>query len=83
MNVEFAYTLVGVRSIPTKPPNIVNGFGSSSGQGRVSFKDKVLGIQTPPPMRERVNLIDNNLVRIEHDNGNCLLPKVYIDDSVF
>ena len=43
----------------------------------------MLGIQTPSPMRERVNLIDNNLVRIEHDNGNRLLPKVYIDDSVF
>ena len=43
----------------------------------------MLGIQTPSPMRERVNLIDNNLVRIEHYNGNRLLPKVYIDDSVF
>ncbi|KAJ6981101.1 hypothetical protein NC653_024480 [Populus alba x Populus x berolinensis] len=28
---------------PTKPPDIVNGFGSSSGQRRVSFRDKVLG----------------------------------------
>jgi hypothetical protein len=54
-----------VGSIPTKPPDIVNGFESSSGQERVSFKDKVLSIQTPPSMRERVNLIDNNLVRIE------------------
>ncbi|KAJ6932688.1 hypothetical protein NC651_008198 [Populus alba x Populus x berolinensis] len=34
-------------------------------------------------MKERVNLINNNLVRIEHDNENHLLPKVYIDDSVF
>ena len=63
--MEFANTLAKVRSIPTKPPDIVNRFESSSGQERVSFKDKVLGIQTPPSMRERVNLIDNNLVRIE------------------
>jgi hypothetical protein len=63
--VEFANTLAEVGSIPTKPPDIVNGFESSSGQERVSFKDKVLSIQTPPSMRERVNLIDNNLVRIE------------------
>ncbi|KAG6757064.1 hypothetical protein POTOM_037365 [Populus tomentosa] len=34
-------------------------------------------------MRERVNLIDNNLVCIEYDNENRLLPKVYIDDSIF
>ncbi|KAG6758941.1 hypothetical protein POTOM_035404 [Populus tomentosa] len=66
---------------PTKPPDIVNGFGSSSGQRRVSFRDKVLGIQSLSHMRERVNLIDNNLVCIEHDNENRLLPNVYIDDS--
>lgn len=43
----------------------------------------MLGIQTPPHMREKVNLIDNNLVYIEHDNENRLLPNVYIDDSIF
>ena len=63
--MEFANTLAKVGSIPTKPPDIVNGFESSLGQERVSFKDKVISIQTPPSMRERVNLIDNNLVRIE------------------
>jgi hypothetical protein len=58
--MESADTLARVRSLPTKPPDIVNGFGSSSRQGRVSFRDKVLGNQTPPPMRERVNLITND-----------------------
>ena len=82
MNAEFADILFGEDSIPMKPPDIVNGFVSSLSPGRVSFRDKVLGIQTPP-LREIVHLIDNNLVHIEHDNGNLLLPKIYIDDSVF
>ena len=82
MNAEFADILSGKDWIPTKPPDIVNGFVSSPSPGRVSFRDKVLGIQTPP-LREIVHLIDNNLVHIEHDNGNILLPKIYIDDSVF
>ncbi|KAG6790233.1 hypothetical protein POTOM_006381 [Populus tomentosa] len=42
MNVESADTLAGVRSLPIKPPDVVNGFGFSSGQGRDSFRDKVL-----------------------------------------
>jgi hypothetical protein len=83
MNAEFADILSGEDSIPTKPPDIVNGFVSPPSLGRVSFRDKVLGIQTSPPLRERVHLIDNNLVRIEHDNGNRLLLKIYIDDSIF
>jgi hypothetical protein len=83
MNAEFADILYGEDSIPTKPLDIVNGFVSSPSLGRVSFRDKVLGIQIPPPLREIVHLIDNNLVHIEHDNGNILLPKIYIDDSVF
>ncbi|KAJ6949732.1 hypothetical protein NC651_003648 [Populus alba x Populus x berolinensis] len=42
MNVVSADTLAGVRSLPTKPPDIVNEFGFSSGQERVSFRDKIL-----------------------------------------
>ncbi|KAJ6949733.1 hypothetical protein NC651_003648 [Populus alba x Populus x berolinensis] len=62
MNVVSADTLAGVRSLPTKPPDIVNEFGFSSGQERVSFRDKILGIQTPSSMRERVNLITDDSV---------------------
>ncbi|KAJ6965369.1 hypothetical protein NC652_003298 [Populus alba x Populus x berolinensis] len=34
-------------------------------------------------MREKSNLLDRKLVRIEHENGNRLLPKILIDDSIF
>jgi hypothetical protein len=30
-----------------------------------------------------MNLSDTNLVRIEHENGNRLLPKIFIEDLVF
>jgi hypothetical protein len=30
-----------------------------------------------------MNLIDTNLVGIEHENGNRLLPKIFIEDLVF
>ncbi|KAJ7014306.1 hypothetical protein NC653_003805 [Populus alba x Populus x berolinensis] len=41
MNVESTDTLAGVRSLPTKSPDVVNGFGFSLEQDRVSFRDKV------------------------------------------
>ncbi|KAG6793605.1 hypothetical protein POTOM_002820 [Populus tomentosa] len=40
MNVESTDTLAGVRSLPTKSPDVVNGFGFSLEQERVSFRDK-------------------------------------------
>ncbi|PNX93227.1 hypothetical protein L195_g016378 [Trifolium pratense] len=39
--------------------------------------------QNVPKIREKVDLIEKKLVRIEHEDGNRLLPKVYLDDSVF
>ncbi|KAK2353453.1 zinc ion binding / nucleic acid binding protein [Trifolium repens] len=50
----------------------------------VSFRDKLLGgHQAAPTSREKVDLIAQKLVRIEHEDGNRLLPKVYLDDNVF
>ncbi|KAF9667294.1 hypothetical protein SADUNF_Sadunf15G0007800 [Salix dunnii] len=52
-------------------------------QGQISFRDKVLGTKSAPPMREKIDLLRENLVRIEYEDGNRLLPKVHLDDKVF
>lgn len=36
-----------------------------------------------PPVREKVDLIQQKLVRIELEGGNRLLPKVFFDDKLF
>jgi hypothetical protein len=50
---------------------------------KISFRDKLLGPSQEIPVREKQNLIEKNLVRIELENGNRLLPKVYIEPSTF
>lgn len=49
----------------------------------VSFRDKVLGSKQPPSVREKMDLIACNMVRVEHENGNRLLPNVHLDDRIF
>jgi hypothetical protein len=48
-----------------------------------SFRDKLLGSSQEIPTRERENMIEKNLVRIELEDGNRLLPKVYLEPTVF
>lgn len=83
MNVEFSLVATRTDSILTKPPIIVNRFGISSLtlHGKLSFRDKVLGIRASSLTIAKVNLIENKLVRIEHENGNRLLPKIFINDK--
>lgn len=49
----------------------------------VSFRDKVMGNTPAPPVREKSDLIEKNLVSIVHEHGNRLLPKVYLNQEVF
>lgn len=49
----------------------------------ISFRDKVLGNKQAPSIREKSDLIAQKMVRVEYENGNRLLPKVYLDDKVF
>ncbi|KAJ7014303.1 hypothetical protein NC653_003802 [Populus alba x Populus x berolinensis] len=78
MNMVSADTLAGVRSLPTKPPDIVNEFGFSSGQERVSFRDKILGIQTPSSMRERK--LNGGFELIDIGNGFFMVKFDLADD---
>ncbi|KAJ6932392.1 hypothetical protein NC651_007972 [Populus alba x Populus x berolinensis] len=36
-----------------------------------------------PPACDRADLLERNLVQIEFENGNRLLPKVFIKDDIF
>ncbi|KAJ6957261.1 hypothetical protein NC653_039254 [Populus alba x Populus x berolinensis] len=57
MNVEFFLSTTKIDSIPTKPPNIVNGFWTSSSMlhGKISFMYKATRIRAPL-IRAKVNL---------------------------
>ncbi|RDX92259.1 hypothetical protein CR513_25642, partial [Mucuna pruriens] len=47
-----------------------------------SFCDKVLEIQQASSIREKSDFVAQKLVRIQYKIGNCLLPKVYLDEKV-
>ncbi|PNX62864.1 hypothetical protein L195_g053212, partial [Trifolium pratense] len=67
--------------MPRKPPEKINQIKETP---RISFRDKLLGESLAvPKSHEKVDLIAQQLVRIEHEGGNRLLPKVYLDDKVF
>lgn len=68
---------------PGKPPEASGGTASSSSKPPVSFRDKVMGNVQAPPAREKIDLIEKELVTIIHEEGNKLLPKVYLNTEVF
>jgi hypothetical protein len=78
LSMDFVFTTTvngdSPLEIQRKPPE----------KNHVSFRDKLIGrSQTAPNIREKVDLIAQKLVRIEHEDGNRLLPKVYLDENVF
>ncbi|KAB5524204.1 hypothetical protein DKX38_021953 [Salix brachista] len=88
MEAEFSGTQSEHETIPEKPPDLDGGAKSFSisgtaFQGQISFRDKVLGTKSAPPMCEKIDLLREKLVRIEYEDGNRLLPKVHLDDKVF
>jgi hypothetical protein len=79
--------------IPPEPPDL-GGVGGSlnntqnvqnsetmSKTNSISFRDKVLGTQSVK-VRERIDLIANNLAQIELIKGNRLLPMLHVKSSV-
>jgi hypothetical protein len=50
---------------------------------KLSFRDKLLGPSQFIPPREKEDMLAKKLVRIELEDGNRLLPKVYIEPEVF
>ncbi|KAJ6942199.1 hypothetical protein NC652_008114 [Populus alba x Populus x berolinensis] len=51
------------------------------------MEESLLGIKCweieVPPACDRADLLERNLVQIEFENGNRLLPKVFIRDDIF
>jgi len=50
---------------------------------KLSFCDKLLGSSQQLPIREKHDMIEQKLVHIELENGNRLLPKVYLEPQIF
>ena len=55
------------------------GKGESNGGGRVSFRDKVLGGATIGITRRTTDFLQENLAKVEFQDGNHLMPKVFFD----
>lgn len=76
--------------IPAEPPDKsgdstmkepFKGEGGSNVSAGISFRDKVLGLQTVP-RREKVDLVEKKLVHIKMVNGNRLSPMLRVDKGV-
>ncbi|KAJ1390358.1 putative Transposon TX1 [Sesbania bispinosa] len=48
---------------------------------KASFRDTLIGNKDTGLARERVDLISNNLFRIEHEEGNRLKPRCYVSSN--
>jgi len=63
---------------PNKPPD-----PNTSSYQEPSFRDKLLESTQEIPIRDKEDMIAKNLVRIELEDGNRLLPKIHLDPKVF
>ena len=79
MSSEFVFSAQGEPNPPhTKLPD-----PPKPPPNKPSFRDKLLGSYQEIPTREKEDMIEKKLVRIEHENGNRLLPKVYLEPKIF
>jgi len=80
MSSEFVFSAQSDHNLQAtkKPPD-----PQKPSSPKISFRDKLLGPSQEPIIREKEDMIEKKLVRIEHENGNRLLPKVYLEPSVF
>jgi hypothetical protein len=80
MSTAFVFSAHGEshRQPSEKPPD-----AQKPPSSKLSFRDKLLGSSQNIPSREKEDMIAKKLVRIELEDDNCLLPKVYIEPKVF
>ncbi|XP_020206144.1 uncharacterized protein LOC109791283 [Cajanus cajan] len=85
MEENFVFSATTTRSDQEmgEPPDGGGGVNRNMIQAGVSFRDKMMGGRSPPPMMEEVDLVGQNLMKIVYEEGNRLKPKVYLDDAVF
>lgn len=65
---------------PTSPPQGWPPDGGKSDEPS-SFRDKLLGSHNKDPFA-RVDLLAENLIKVDYENGNMLLPKFHIEEKV-
>ncbi|RDY00478.1 hypothetical protein CR513_16335, partial [Mucuna pruriens] len=75
---ELGFSLPGSSKTvqPPKPPDDGGGDGGSESTTKLSFQDKI----TPQVVR---NLVQEGIMKLEHEGGNRLLPKFVIEPNVF
>lgn len=80
MSSEFVFSAQGDHNLQAtkKPPD-----PKPHPSPKISFRDKLLGPSQETFIREKEDMIEKKLFRIEHENGNRLLPKVHLEPSVF
>ncbi|PNY14400.1 hypothetical protein L195_g011081 [Trifolium pratense] len=78
--MDFVFTANGNPQPHTtkKPPDII-----APPSAKPSFRDKLMGSNQEIPTREKEDMLEKKLVRIELENGNRLLPKIHLDPQVF
>lgn len=50
---------------------------------RIFFRDTLIEGQEKAPVKENKDLLASGLVNLPFDEGNCLLPKVTLDEKYF
>lgn len=80
MSSEFIFSAHGDSNTQhtKKPPD-----PHKSSTPKPSFRDKLLGSNHEVPLQAKEDMIEKKLVRIELEDGNRLLPKVYLEPQVF
>ncbi|XP_045798039.1 uncharacterized protein LOC123892283 [Trifolium pratense] len=83
MEVDPSQPFIFTTPANNKPPDQGGTLNNNHVHQRVSFKDKVIGTNTVPAARPRVDLIGEKLAHIEYKDNDRLQPMVHINDSVF
>lgn len=80
MSSQFVFSAQSDLNLQTtkKPPDL-----HKPSTPKLFFRDKLWGPSQEIQIREREDMIEKKLVRIELEDGNRLLPKVYLEPKVF
>jgi hypothetical protein len=80
-SMDFVFNVHGNPPTPTdkkKNPDL-----NKSSTPKLSFREKLLGSTKEILLEKKKYMVENRLVCIELEDGNCLLPKVYLEPKVF
>lgn len=67
---------------PPEPPDD-GGKGHGEIAMPLSFRDKLMGNKKAPPPKEKMDLVQHGLIKVDYVDGNRLLRRLHIDEKVF